>query len=107
MEKSTSQVKDPSGDKLYLYDNNIVKSLPFFLYEVKMYKYWDLGFCELGSKMFRSDKLLDIKCYNKVRYVDNYTIEEEIILIGVPEQFIKEKGLQEYHPTKNKKSKKK
>lgn len=109
MAKRTQSQKGHSGDesKLYSYKGSIIRVLPYFLYEVKVYKYSRLEFIVLGSKYYKSDTLLSIKFCNTVKYYDGYSIEHEISLVGTPEYFIKENNLQEYKPIVKKLKKRK
>lgn len=109
MAKRIQSQKGHSGDdfKLYSYKGSIIRALPYFLYEVKVYKHSKLEFIVLGSKYYKSDSLLGIKFCNSVKYYDGYSIEHEMALIGAPEDFIKENNLQEYKPIVKKLKKKK
>lgn len=92
------QQRDRSGlnHKVYNYDGVKIEILPYFLYEVCIYKYWKSGFCMLGSRFFKSDTLLNIKHNHKFKRYDEYIIEKEVTLIGAPYQFIRENKLSEY-----------
>ena len=63
MEKLISPGKDRSGQepKSYVYNGIRIEVSKFFLYEVSLHKYWKNGYCLLGSKLFKSDKLLNIR----------------------------------------------
>lgn len=93
-------MKNRSGQepKIYIYEGIKIEVLPYFLYEVCIYKHWDTGSCMLGSRFFKSDKLLNIKCSNKFKRFSGYTIEKELTLMGAPYQFIRERNLSEYKP---------
>lgn len=109
MEKPILQEKDHSGQesKIYKYRDSKIIVYPSFLYEIKVYKYWNEGFCILGSRYITSDKLLSIKYYNCVKYYNGYTTEQEISLIGAPLDFIESNNCSEYTPvTKHKKKNK-
>ena len=112
MEKLISPGKDHSGQepKSYVYDGIRIEVSKFFLYEVSLHKYWKNGYCLLGSKLFKSDKLLNIRCPRVYKRFKEYTIEKEISLIAAPQEFITEMGLPVYEniiKNKPKKSKKK
>lgn len=98
MEKRINTTNGHSGSesKLYLYKGIGIKVLPYFLYEISIHKYSNTEYEFVGSKLFKSDKLLTIKCVNNIKYVDGNSIEEEISLIGAPYQFIRENNLPEY-----------
>ena len=53
------RMKDRSGQepKTYVYDGSRIEVLPYFLYEVCINKYWKWGFCVLGSRFFKTDRL--------------------------------------------------
>ena len=106
MGKRTSQTNDHSGSKFYEYEGGLVELLPTFMYEVTLNKYWKNGFCQLGSKLYKADRLLHIKNNYIVTKYEGYRIEKEISLIGVPQEFIDEMNLSPYVPKPNKKSKK-
>ena len=107
MGKRTNQTSDLSGSKFYEYEGGLVELLPTFTYEVTLSKYWKNGFCQLGSKLYKADKLLHIKNNYIVTKYEGYRIEKEISLIGVPQEFVDEMNLSLYVPKSNKKSKKK
>lgn len=113
MEKLISPRKDLSGQepKSYVYNGLRIEVAKFFLYEVSLHKYWRNGYCLLGSKLFRSNKLLNIRCSRIYKRFKEYTIEKEISLIAAPQEFIIEMGLPVYEniviKNKPKKSKKK
>ena len=113
MEKLISPGKGHSGQesKSYVYDGIRIEVSEFFLYEVSLHKYWKNGYCSLGSKLFKSDKLLNIRCPRVYKRFKEYTIEKEISLIAAPQEFIIEMGLPVYEniiiKNKPKKSKKK
>lgn len=94
------QMKNRSGQepKVYVYEGIKIEALPYFLYEVCIYKHWDSGACVLGSRFFKSNKLLKINSFSKFKRFNGYTIEKEITLIGAPYQFIRERNLSEYKP---------
>ena len=113
MEKLISPGKDRSGQepKSYVYNGIRIEVSKFFLYEVSLHKYWKNGYCLLGSKLFKSDKLLNIRCPRIYKRFKEYTIEKEISLIAAPQEFIIEMDLPVYEniviKNKPKKSKKK
>ena len=106
MEKRTNQTSDLSGSKFYEYEGGLVELLPTFTYEVTLSKYWKNGFCQLGSKLYKANRLLHIKNNYIITKYKGYRIEKEISLIGVPQEFIDEMNLSPYVPKPNKKSKK-
>lgn len=107
MVKPTNLTKDHSGDNsFYEYENGLVKIYPEFIYEVCLYKYWKNGYCQLGSKLYKSNHLLHIKDNNIINKYLGFFIEKEISLIGVPKEFIEECKLKQYKPIIKKHKKK-
>lgn len=107
MGKHTHQTNDHSGSKFYKYEEEPVELLSTFTYEVILSKYWKNGFCQLGSKFYKADRLLHIKNNCIVTKYEGYNITKEISLVGVPQEFIDEMNLPPYVPKPKKKSKKK
>lgn len=70
-----------------LYKGESVEITPLFIYEVNLYKYWKNGFCLLGNKFIKSNKLLSLKANKIIEKHKDYFIEKEISLIGIPKQF--------------------
>lgn len=110
MEEPIESQNVPSGTepKYYVYEEQRIGVFPYFVYEVCLYKYWKNGFCVLGSKFYKSSKLLDIKKQREYKRFKEYIIEREITLVAAPYDFIRENDLPEYEPIiKVKKSRKK
>lgn len=81
---------------LYNYQGNPVEELPYFLYEVSLYKIEKNRANILCSKYYSSDKLLNVKEIEVIKRFKNYTLERFITLLGVPLEFIKENNLSIY-----------
>lgn len=98
MAKSMHQTKDHSWDNqtTYLYEGGQLMVLPYFLYEVEVYRTWHNGFALVRSRRFKSNKFLRIKNYVEVKHYDGHNLERSIDLIGAPINFIKEKKLPVY-----------
>ena len=109
MGEPTHRKKDRSGQeiKTYLYKDNRVEILPYFLYELSINKYWKSGFCSLGRKFFKSDNLIRINKTNIFKKYKDYIIEKEISLIGVPSEFVESNKLPIFELNINKKKLKK
>lgn len=92
------RTKGRSGDKpkTYLYEGCQLMVLPYFLYEVEVYRIWHNGFALVRSRRFKSNKFLRIKNYVEIKRYDGYNLERSIDLIGAPINFIKEKKLPVY-----------
>lgn len=97
MAKCTSRTKDHSGNEpTYLYEGYQLIVLPYFLYEVDVYRTWKNGFALVKSRLFKSNKFLNIKNYVEIKHYDGHNLERSINLIGAPMSFIKEKKLPLY-----------
>lgn len=108
MGEPTNQTSCPSGPEQYVFNGTCIKIAPCFIYEVSAHKYWKNGYCFLGDKYYKSDRLLRISSSHKVSIFNGYKIVKEIVLLGAPEGFIKEMGLPLFVPTEPKvKTKKK
>lgn len=95
-------MKDHSGqeNKQYLYNGFKVEVLPYFLYEITIYKYSKNEVSIIKSTFYKSDTPVKITTYNKRVKYKEYTIEKSITILGVPESFIQENKLQIYNPKK-------
>lgn len=110
MEEPISPKKDPIGQEseYYLYKGDKIEVFESFLYEVSIHKYWKSGYCLLGSKLFKSDKLLNVKVPHKYKYFKDYIIMKEISLVAAPYKFIRDMKLPIYkEPVINKLNKRK
>lgn len=98
MVRHMPRTKDRSGNKLktYLYEGYQLMVLPYFLYEVDVYRIWHNGFALERSRQFKSNKFLRIKNYVVIKHYDGHNLERSINLIGAPMSFIKEKKLPLY-----------
>lgn len=97
MGKHIAQMNDLSGsEQFYEYNKELVEISNTFIYEISLHKYWKNGYCLLGCKFFKSDKLLPIKNNSIYKKYNGYLIEKEITLIKVPKDFINE--LEIYKP---------
>lgn len=91
-------MKDRSGNKIvtYLYEGSQLMVLPYFLYEVDVYRTWNNGFALVRSRQFKSNKFLKIKNSVEIKHYDGHNLERSINLIGAPITFIKERKLPLY-----------
>lgn len=89
-------MEKPTVQKTYLFQNNRVEIMPYFLYEVSIYKITKNMAFLLDSQFYKSDRILTVnkdvtvikyKGYRLVRYVD---------LLGVTKEFIEENNLPLY-----------
>ena len=98
MEEPTNIGNGPSGRDFYLYKDNGIVEYNSFIYEVSLHKYWKNGYCLLGTKLFKSNKFIDVKKTHIYKKFKDYMIEKDIILIAAPYEFIREKNLKVYKP---------
>lgn len=106
MEEHINQTSVPSGPERYLFNDFCIEIMPSFVYEVSLHKYWKNGYCFLGNKYYKSDRLLKLRSISETKVYDGYRIVKEIMLLGAPEGFIREMGLPIYVPTEVKNKKK-
>lgn len=81
--------------------------MPYFLYEVSVYKIAKNMAGLLDSKFFKSDKLLKIKNEVTCKKFKDYQIVRYVDLLGAPMEFIEENNLPIYELRKPSKKKKK
>lgn len=79
--------------ELFLFGNDKIEVLPYFLYEVTIYQISKNMVRLLESKYYKSDKLLNVKD-TAIKY-KNYSLVRNITLLAAPIEFIKENNLQE------------
>lgn len=100
MEKHTDQ-------KTYLLQDNRVEVMPYFLYEVSVYKITKDMAALMGSKFYKSDKPLNIKKDVTVKKCKDYDIVRYVDILGVTQEFVDEEKLPLYKPKKKVTKKKK
>lgn len=96
-----------SGDKpvTYRYQDSQIEVLPYFLYEVSIYKTAPKMSSILSSKFYTSKKLLEVEEMTILKRFRNFDIERYVTLLGAPQSFIEENNLPIYE-LKKRKSKK-
>lgn len=87
---------------LYEYNGNLVEELPYFLYEVCIYKISLNNANLLSSKYYTSNKLVKLKDIVIMYRFKDFNIQRFISLIGAPRQFIRENNLK-IHKVKKRK----
>lgn len=87
----------------YRFGDERVEPMPYFLYEISIYKITKDGIGIFNSKFVKSDKLLNIKKEVVYKNYKGFQIIKCIDLRGVPLDFIKENNLPIYEPFKKKK----
>lgn len=98
----------PTVDKpiTYRYQDEQIEVLPYFLYEVSLYRIAPMRANILSTRYYTSDKLLNVKEVEVVKRFKNFNIERFITLLGAPQSFIEENNLPIYE-LKRKQTKKK
>lgn len=66
-----------------------IEILPYYLYELSIYKYWKGGCCLIASKFYKSDLPVIFAKSSITEQQDEFLIEKSISLIGAPEEYIK------------------
>ena len=93
--------------KTYLLRGNRVEVLPYFLYEVSVYKITKNMAAIMGSQFYKSDKLLTIKNDVTVQKHKDYDIVRYVDILGVTQEFVDENNLPLYEAKQKKKTIKK
>lgn len=91
----------------YRFGENRIEPMPYFLYEVSIYKITKNMVCILDSKYYKSDKLLTIKKKAEYKKVKDGHIARFVDFLGAPIEFIRENNLPIYELRKPSKKKKK
>lgn len=91
----------------YRFGDERIEPMPYFLYEVSIYKVTKNMAGILDSKLFKSNKLLNIKKDVECKKYKDYEIVRYIDLLGAPMEFIEENNLPIYELRKPSKKKKK
>lgn len=89
----------------YLLQGNRVEIMPYFLYEVSVYKSIKGMAFLIGSQYYKSNRLLNIKKETTVKKCSGYSVVRYISVLGVTKEFVDENRLQLYQPIKKKKKK--
>lgn len=89
-------MEKPTITTSYLLKDNRVVVMPYFLYEVSIYKITKNTATIIASKFFKSDKLLSIKKPTTVKKYRNYLVVRYIDILGVTKEFIEDNSLPLY-----------
>lgn len=93
-----------SGTNSYRYNNLQIEELPYFLYEVSIYKVYKNRSNLLSNKFYKSEVLLNV-CESKViKKFNKFSIICFVTLLGAPISFIKENNLQIFNLHEKRKS---
>lgn len=81
---------------VYVYNGEKITISPFFIYEVDLYRVSKNRANVISTRCYKSNKLLNVKDVEIVRYFSSFTIERYITLLSAPLSFIKENNLPLY-----------
>lgn len=87
----------------YQHEYGRVEPMPYFLYEVSVYRLERNLAGIVNSKFIKSDKFIEIKHGSIYKYCKGYTLVKSIDLLGAPMEFIQENNLPIYELKKKKK----
>ncbi len=83
----------------YRLDNLQISENPFYIYEISLDLYWKNGTCYLGSKFYKSNKLIQTKSIRKL--YKGYIIEKSITLLAAPYTFLQNLPIYKLKKRKN------
>lgn len=109
MEELMARKSSQSANKpiTYRYQDGQIEALPYFLYEVCLYRTSPDRVSMLSNRYYTSDRILNVKEVEVVKRFKNFSIERFITLLGAPISFIEENNLPIYELRKPIKKKKK
>lgn len=96
------QTKDhiTPGD-IYIYNEDKITISTDFIYEVDLYRISKNRANVIRTRFYKSNKILNVKSVEIVRYFSSFTIERYITLVSAPLSFIKENKLSKYEKRKS------
>ncbi len=97
-------MEKPIIPQTYLFGDNRVEILPYFLYEVSVYKITNNMAALMASQFYKSDKVLTIKKDVTVKRYGDYSIVRYVDVLGVTKEFVEENSLPIYESKVKKKS---
>lgn len=86
-------IKQTNYPGVYNYQGLEIEMLPYFLYEVSLYKIEPKRANILSSRFYISNKLLKVKDTEIIKHFKNFNVTRFITLLAAPESFIKENNL--------------
>lgn len=95
-----NMTRKTSHSGTYRFNNLQIEVLPYYLYEVSIYKCRDKEYSLLESKFYKSDKF--ITPYTKSKTYKDSRIEKDVTLLGAPIEFIEDNRLPLYELFKKK-----
>lgn len=100
-------MEKPTIPETYLLQGNRVEIMPYFLYEVSVYKVTKNMVALMGSQFYKSDRLLTIKKDVTVKKCKDHSIVRYVDILGVTKEFVEENNLPIYEAQIKKKRNKK
>ena len=97
-------MEKPIIPQTYLFGGNRVEILPYFLYEVSVYKIIKNMAALMASQFYKSDKALTIEKDVTVKKYKDYSIVRYVDVLGVTKEFVEENNLPTYESKVKKKS---
>lgn len=97
-------MEKPIIPQTYLLGDNRVEILPYFLYEVSVYKITKNMAALMASQFYKSDKALTINKDVTVKKYKDYSIVRYVDVLGVTKEFVEENNLPTYESKVKKKS---
>ena len=88
--------KHTEAPKIYRFGHNSVEILPYFLYEVTVYKITKNTVAIVNSQYYKSSKLLNIKKDTLIVRRNGYIIVTYLNVLGVTQEFLENNNLQLY-----------
>ena len=92
--------------QIYLIGDNKVEIMPYFLYEVSIYKITKNMASLIDSQLYKSDKVLKVRNDVTVKKYRGYSIVRYVTILGVTKEFVEENDLPIYKKKLTKRKKK-
>lgn len=100
-------MEKPTVPTTYLFHGDRVEIMPYFLYEVSVYKITKNMAALMGSQFYKSDKPLTIKKDSTIKKYKDYSVVRYVDILGVTKEFVEENNLPIYEIKKKRNKKKK
>lgn len=94
------------AQQIYLIGDNKVEIMPYFLYEVSIYKITKNMASLLDSQLYKSNKVLKVRNDVTVEKYRDYSIVRYVTILGVTKEFVEENDLPIYKKKLTKRKKK-
>ena len=94
------------AQQIYLIGDNKVEIMPYFLYEVSIYKITKNMASLMDSQLYKSDKVLKVRNDITVNKYRDYSIVRYVTILGVTKEFVEENDLPIYKKKLTKRKKK-